>query len=75
MLVGLNVGEGASNFAMALFQGIELLGDTVHGSVFLLPTTSAAARAETPAEMCTTNPPAKSMDPNALSQPSGFQTQ
>ena len=78
MLVGLKDGGGASSFAMWLFHGIESPeppGDVEHVPVFLLPTTRAAANAETPADIWTTSPPAKSMDPKAFSQPSGFQTQ
>ncbi len=78
MFVGLNDG-GASKVCIALFQDIEpdeLLCGTGHVfSPFRLPTTSAAAKADIPAAMWTTIPPAKSIAPKPFSQPSGFQTQ
>src|SRR5215207_742674 len=51
------------------------------GSIFSVlkptrrPTTSAATRAATPEEMCTTVPPAKSSEPRSNSQPSLDHTQ
>jgi hypothetical protein len=80
MLVGLNTGGFASSDCIAAFQGTEPRCDgggvlVAQASPFRLPTTSAAASAETPADMWTTKPPAKSMDPKPLSQPSGVHTQ
>ncbi len=63
MLVGLNDGGGASSFCMWAFQGTDPVwgAGIAHVESFLLPTTSAAARADMPAAMCTTMPPAKSI--------------
>ena len=68
MFVGLN--SPALSFLAAFmwsFHGIP--------QSFLLPITSAAARADRPADTWTTRPPAKSIAPKACSHPSGFHTQ
>ena len=69
-LPALNPNQPIQSIDAPITANVMLCGAiAVSGNPFLLPRTSAATIAATPALICTTEPPAKSINPRSASQP------